>query len=357
MQAQQQGICSRCLEDFPKGTKIVPHDGGWMHESCSSGQDDMDQSKPAKKTAPAPKVDLAAVEPAPRAAHILYEVPEIPADGLVLRDLDEPTYHAHPTSLSVSGAKVMRLAPALYNHQRHHPVTKDEYDIGSAAHLYVLGTGPEIVELVTTMADGTQKIATDRRSPSVARHADDIRKAGKLPLMAKDHAKVKEMAKALLEHPFAAKLLSAGESEVSGFKVDPHTGVLRRGRADRLRKRVIIDYKSAVDANPAKLGKVAHNNGWYMQDPFYTDLFRDLGWDIDRFLFVVQEKTAPYLVSVVAVEERGKRLGRDHNREALEKWRDCTESGVWPGYQADGQPTVLSMPSYAYTPTVTEVTS
>ncbi len=367
MRAHHEGPCARCPERIAKDEQVVQRGEGWIHAVCASGADDVDQqhgsamteqlaataAKPAKKAAAAKKPTVAdivipAIEPAPPLDRVMV-VPEIPAEGIVIPNLDEPTYHAHPTSVSVSGLKKIRVAPALYQHEREHPTTRDTFDYGSAAHLYVLGAGPEIVELRRFNTDGTSEIATDRRSPTVAKHAAAIRAAGKLPLMADAHAKVKAMAAQLREHRLASKLLGGGDVEVSGFMADPETGVMRRGRADLLRSRVIVDYKSAANANPARLGKVAHDNGWYMQAPFYTDLFRDLGHDIARFLFIVQEKDAPFLVSVVSIVEPDTQLGRTHNREAMQRFRDCTETGLWPGYQADGDIAPIRIPGYAHT--------
>ncbi len=384
MRGKFSDTCAICHEEIPAGVDVVPHKGGVIHRGCAPGADDVSQQRKvarptmadavavgdlvvpvggyenidaptpvkaaAKKAAAAPKEKPAIphVDPAQDGDRLMV-VPEIPAEGLLLENLDEPTYHAHEGSVSVSGLKVIRVAPALFKHEQEHRTERDEFDYGSAAHLYVLGVGPEVVELMRTHPDGTHTIAEDKRSPSVGEHADAVRAAGKLPLMAKDHAKVKAMADQIRLHPLAMKLLEKGTPEVSAFKVDSDTGVMRRGRADHLRKRVIVDYKSAVDADPVKLGKVAHSNGWYMQAPFYRDLFTDVtGVEIADFLFIVQQSTAPYLVSVVRLPAKAMDLGARHYAEALQRFRDCTDTGLWPGYQADGTITALTLPGYAH---------
>lgn len=382
MRGKYDDTCAICHEEIPAGTDVVPHKGGVCHRGCAPGADDVSQRlrtpptmreavalgeavipvggyenidapTPAKRVAkkaaaPKEKPAIPHVAPAEDGDRIMA-VPAIPAEGLLLHNLDEPTYHAHEGSVSVSGLKLIREAPALFKHEREHPTTKHEFDYGSAAHLYVLGIGPEVVELQKTNADGTHETATDKRSPTVGEHAKAIREAGKLPLMAKDHAEVKAMAARLREHTLAMTLLAKGEPEVSAFKVDPDTGVMRRGRADWRRKRLLCDYKSARDANPARLHKVALTNGWYMQAPFYRDLFSDVtGNEIADFLFIVQQSTAPYLVSVVRLNQKALDLGAKHNAEAMQRFRDCEESGVWPGYQADGTISTLQMPAYAF---------
>lgn len=339
-------------DDIAKGDDIVPHKGSFIHRRCAPGQDDVQPKKRATAKKPAPVVEVVDTKaPAPRDPGMLYEIPDIPASGLLLPNLDEDTYHAHRGSLSSTGAKLIRKAPALFEYEQTHPVFKKEFDYGSAAHKYVLGTGPEIVELVATYADGRKKTATDRRSPSVAEHEKEIRAAGKLPMMAKDHERVKVQAEALKSHDLAMQLLAKGDPEVSAFRVDDETGVMRRGRFDLLRKRVLIDFKTAVNASDRALRKVALENGWYQQAAYYLDLARDLDYDIDRMYFVCQEKTPPFLPNVIVLDHRAVELGRRHNREALQMYRDCVEAGIWPGYPTydpNGEVKVISLPGYAF---------
>ena len=66
--------------------------------------------------------------------------------------MDEATYHGDPVpggSLSSTGARKLLppSCPALFRWQQDHPVHKDVFDFGSAAHRLVLGAGPEIALL------------------------------------------------------------------------------------------------------------------------------------------------------------------------------------------------------------------
>lgn len=357
------GLCGRPI--VARVDEIVPRGEGWIHKSCHPGQDDVTQRRTrrvrqAVTTTPAggdssgvaaePPVEQSGVRTAPPAGPpMVMEIPENP-DGWVCENLDEPTYHAHPTSLSSTGVKtIIKESAATFDYERRHPVFKNEYDVGSAAHYYALGAGPEIVEVqVTDAKTGEQSPASDWRTKSAKDHRDRIRAAGQIPILRKDHDVVKAMAEQLQNHELAAQLLSAGKPEVSAFAVHKETGVMRRGRVDLLRKRIIVDFKSSLTANPDKLHKIAYDNGWYIQAPYYMDLFRDLGHDIERFMYVVQQKTPPYLVSVIVLDHAAMQLGRAHIREGLERFRDCTESGIWPGYQADGTETILSLPKFAF---------
>lgn len=253
-------------------------------------------------------------------------------------DLDEDAYHAHPTSLSHSGAKLLLKAPALFQWRRTHPEHKDVFDFGSAAHKRVLGIGAPLA--VLDRDDWRGKEAAEFK---VAAH-----EAGEIPLLRKDAQRIEDMADALASHTLAMRLLSDGKPEVSAFAVDEATGVMRRARFDWLGTGILTDYKTAAIAEPAAFARAAASFGYHMQAPWYLDLARDLGHPAQAFAFIVQEKTEPYLVSVVELDDDALDLGRRRNNAALQRFRDCQASGIWPGYQDPGTFTTLSLPRWAF---------
>lgn len=254
-------------------------------------------------------------------------------------DLDEPTYHAHPTSLSHSGAKVLLKAPALYKWQRDNPVHKDVFDFGRAAHAKVLGAGAE-----TVVVD-----AEDWRSKGAREAREAARAEGKTPLLAKDAEKVDAMAARLAEHATAKALLTEGEPEVSAFCVDEETGVLRRSRFDWHEKSgILVDYKTTVCAEPQAFARSAATFGYHSQHAWYLDIAADLGLEPRGFVFIAQEKEPPFLVSVVELVEPAVDLGRVRNRRALRIFADCTEADLWPGYAPDAAITPIDLPAWAY---------
>jgi len=254
-------------------------------------------------------------------------------------DIPEADYHSDQGSLSVSGAKTLLKAPALFQWERTHSVHKAAFDFGSAAHALVLGRGMENIYVAPFDDWKTKAAQTEQR---IAR-AD-----GLSPILPKDWAVVCDMADMLSSHTLAMKLLSDGRPEVSAFAEDEETGVMRRGRFDWLGPTILSDYKTTVCANPDVWRNDAARHGCHMQDAWYLDLARDLGHPAQAFAFIVQEKTPPYLVSVVELDEAAVQLGRERNRLALERFRDCTESGVWPGYISDAEFARVSLPKWAF---------
>jgi PDDEXK-like domain of unknown function (DUF3799) len=251
----------------------------------------------------------------------------------VYGQMPDDVYHGDPVpegSLSASGAKLLLPpgCPALYAYRREHPKVSAEFDYGTAAHKLLLGTGPDIA-----VFDGD-----DWRTRAAGEFRRKAREAGQVPVLYPEHERLAAMVKALGEHEIAGFLFdpARGTAEQSLFWVDEEYGIWRRARLDwqlpgmRL---VIADFKTCQAADLASVRKAIANYGYHQQDAWYTDGAVALGLDDDpAFVFVFQEKTPPYLISVVELDEDAVAAGRERNRLAMEIYRDCRQAGVWPGY-------------------------
>lgn len=256
----------------------------------------------------------------------------------VIADLDENVYHRHP-ALSASGAKRLLTpgCPALFKHDRDNGgrPNKRAFDVGHAAHAAVLGVG---LEMVVVDADNwTTKAAKQQRDEAYA--------AGKCPILAKEKAAVDAMALEIRRHPLASKLLDPerGRPEVSVFWHDEKHGIDRRARFDWLPNAedgvptlVVPDYKTTRSAEPRAFARSIFDFGYDIQAVFYTDAVRAAGLaeDVD-FLFIAQETTAPYLITIHELDFMALAVGRARVDEACAVFRECTETGVWPGYSDD----------------------
>jgi hypothetical protein len=265
-------------------------------------------------------------------------------------ELPEDLYHADPVpegSLSVSGAKKLLppSCPAIYRWEREHGRPhKPAFSFGHAAHKLVLGVGADLVEVE----------ADDWRTNAAKAIRDEALERGAVPLLSKDMRTVEAMAMALHQHPIAAALLraDAGVPEASLFWRDDKTGVMRRGRLDWLPnarpdgRLIIPDYKTADSAEPGAFARSAAKYGYHMQAPWYLDGVEALNLAEDAaFVFIVQEKTAPYLVSVVELDSLALRIGRERNRQAIDTYLECRTTDTWPGYADDV--TLVSLPRWA----------
>ena len=276
---------------------------------------------------------------------IVYEV-VVPG----VYDIDEALYHSDPVpggSLSSSGARKLLppSCPAKFRYEQLHPSPPTKsMELGTAAHKMVLGIGAPI-----EMVD-----AKDWRTKAAKEAADAARARGAVPLLPGDYFRVQEMALAIKTHPVAGALLDPGRGglpERSLFWVDPEFGVWCRSRLDWMPppttgRFVIVDYKTTSSAGPEALPKHVANFGYHVQADFYCRGIRALGIHEDPdFLFVFQETEAPYLITTAQLDEETMWAARQANQEALERYRDCLESGIWPGYDEEIQ--LVSLPPWS----------
>ncbi|MDH6709796.1 hypothetical protein P3T27_006545 [Kitasatospora sp. MAA19] len=264
-------------------------------------------------------------------------------------EMTNEQYHADPVpggSLSSTGARRLLTpsCPALFQHERAHGQKRRRvFDFGTAAHLQVLGSGPELVEIK----------ASNYRTAAAQAARDEAYDRGAVPLLPAEWEQVQAMAEAIRQHPVASRLFAPGSGlpEQSLFWVDQATGVWRRARPDWLPyptggRLIVPDYKTTVSADPRSIERSVYDYGYYQQDPWYVDGIRSVcGVEDVVMVFVFQEKTAPYLISVVQLDPVAIRAGRRRNREALSIYQACTASGQWPGYSDRVE--IVSLPAWA----------
>jgi hypothetical protein len=260
-------------------------------------------------------------------------------------DIDEDWYHADPVeggSLSVSGAKLLLQAPAKFDYARRHPhPSTDAMKLGTVIHSMVLGKGQQVAVLDFE----------DRRTKAYKEAAAEAEALGCLPMLAKDYTEARAIADALLFHGTTGGLLTQGDAEVSMFWRDEEFGIWLRGRCDYMTHfgglPTIVDVKKTKDASPEGFAKSVYEYGYHRQDPHYRE-----GWaailgcdwqDID-FVFACVEPEPPYLVATYRILPEHVELGREQDRMARERFRDCVKAGRWPGYSEEIED--LELPRY-----------
>lgn len=271
------------------------------------------------------------------------------AEPVVVDGMPAEEYHADRGSVSSSGLRKLLApgCPAQFKYERDNPqAPKKEFDLGHAAHKLVLDDGPELE--VIDFPDWKKQEARDLRDAAYA--------AGKVPLLAKDHDMVQAMAEAIRQHPHAGPLFAAGTGipERSIFWTDKATGIRCRCRPDWLKilpgLTLCVDYKTTTDASPAAVSKAIEKYGYHQQDAFYLDGLEAAGLADDgaRFVFVFQQKTPPYLITVRELAQHDRDIGRAKNERALRIYADCIATGTWPDWTGpvDDIP-FISLPTWA----------
>lgn len=254
----------------------------------------------------------------------------------IIRDLDEATYHADPIeegSLSVSGAKRLLDSPARFRWEQDHRKPKRAFDFGHAAHAKVLGKGLDVAVIPSDILATNGATSTKKAQAFIAQARAD----GLVPLKQADMDVIDAMATRLSEHREASALLADGEAEVSFFWRDDDTKVMLRGRADWIstlfERPTIVDYKTtARTANPTRFRFEARDFDYPMQDCWYREGLEAATGNEHAFVFIAQEKEAPYLVSVVELDDESREVGSQRNQVARRIWLDCRTRDHWPAF-------------------------
>lgn len=256
-------------------------------------------------------------------------------------EMSNADYHAQP-ALSASGMKTLLEAPAKFRYQRENHVYKPAFDFGSLWHKYVLNDEHEQFVVVQKRNRHKELVdAYDYDTVSAREHQAEIRAEGKIPILAKELRVIKDMAGVFRMNPDVQRLidLDKGKIEQSAFWQDARTGVWLRARFDYLPDAVpgqpfiIGDPKTAISSHPERWMRKVSDYGYDIQDAMYREAARVMGFDPrPRFQFAVQEKTAPYIVTVIELDAEARAIGEYKMREAIDLYLECTQNNHWPGY-------------------------
>ena len=208
---------------------------------------------------------------------------------------------------------------------------------GSACHKYVLEKNDFLKEYAI--------------APEVNRRTNEGKEAwaafcaaneGKTIIAKDEHETMVEMRKAIERCPLAKKLLfGKGETESPFFWTDPDTGEQCKIKTDRIvrynRKTYVVDYKTTQSAETFRFNSDIWKMGYYFQAGMYAEgvkITRKLK-KLPGFLFVAQEKKAPYSVNVIEVSEEVMKAGVAKFHQLLDKYHDCKTLDFFPGYVQD----------------------
>lgn len=254
--------------------------------------------------------------------------------------MPDTEYHAR-TELSSTGARRLLDSPARFRYwaDRAEP-PRAVFELGTAAHAKILGVGSGVVvypdEHLTPSGNVSTKAAT-------VEWATEQRSAGLVPITRADADRVDAMAEAVLADADARAILEG----ITGREVSIFTaieGVPVRARFDLYDGTVAGDLKTARDASPKGFNRSVGSYGYHVQQRWYEDAHEaETGSPLDAFSFVVVESAPPHLVGVYRLDIMWMDLAKTQAKKARDLFRECTESGVWPGYEAQ----TLSAPTWA----------
>ena len=221
----------------------------------------------------------------------------------------------------------MRKSPLHYWHLMHDTPREDTpaRKFGRAVHAKLLQ--PEQFDALYVTAP-----ECDRRTKEGKQIWADLMESGKEVISRDDMDKIVRM-----EAEFAdvrKQFLSAPDlqTEVALTWTDRETGVDCKGRLDAVCGGYIIDYKTTTDAGTKAFSREAIRYGYDLQAAMYMDAARENGLNPKGFIFIAQEKTAPYLINVIHAGDAFLDRGVWIMRDLLGKYKECVTTGQWSGY-------------------------
>ncbi|MCB8880079.1 PD-(D/E)XK nuclease-like domain-containing protein [Acidisoma cellulosilytica] len=254
-------------------------------------------------------------------------------------EMDAETYHADPCetpSLSAGMINEIIKAPKLCWHNSprlnpdwEEPDGQEKFSIGTVAHVIFLE--PDLF---------SQKVAVleydDYRKNEAKMSRDNALAIGKTPILAKHMDKIEAARDAFMANEFTRQAFSNGRTEMAMFWKHPLWGFWCRARPDFIADsgRHLNDYKATSSADPEKFGKHAFDMGYHRRAAWYLEGATILlGKKPEHYWFANQEPKAPYLTSIVELDEQALDAGQYENTLAGEIFEQCLRTGDWYGYR------------------------
>jgi hypothetical protein len=257
----------------------------------------------------------------------------------IYANIPNAEYHAM-NGLSASGLSRLAQSPAHYlAYKQNPPEQTKSMLIGSAVHAAVLEDGLNN-GMILRAPGGT-------RATKVYKEFAE-QNPGKILLTEDEYHDVGQIAEAVLHHNLANELLRGGKAEQSAFWIDEKSGVLCKCRPDYLREDgLVLDLKTSADASPEAFQRSIMNYKYHWQSAWYLDgLSKILGRQLENFVHLVVETSAPYGVAVYVLDNGSLDKARDDIRVLLDRYAECLHTGEWPGYDTRIQN--ISLPHWAF---------
>jgi len=148
--------------------------------------------------------------------------------------------------------------------------------------------------------------------------------------------------KAVYGHSGASELLQGGKAEMAAFWKDERTGLDMKAKADYLNTD-IIDLKTTRDASPGSFSKDCANYLYGWQAVYYMR-----GFERDDFVFIVVEKTPPFVVECYRLDEASLDVARWQLDDAIDKYKMCVDFDDWDaGYTGEEIVHTIGLPTWA----------
>lgn len=167
---------------------------------------------------------------------------------------------------------------------------------------------------------------------------------GKILLSEDEAGRIAGMVKSARRHPIAAAMLELrGQAQFELEWTDERTGIVVRGRVDRITDVCVLDGKtvgakagsSYPDLSPEAWGRACAAYGYHRQEAIYREGLRAVGLDERPFAFLVVGSVEPFDVAVHELKPSAVAVGTKQFRRTIDRLAECLRTDVWSAeYQA-----------------------
>jgi hypothetical protein len=264
------------------------------------------------------------------------------------RGLTYAQYHAID-AINQSKLKLFRKSPAHVREEILRPSPdRDARALGRYMHSAILE--PEVFEAEFIGAPKVDRRTKEGKATWAefnAEHSD------KTVLKQEEFDACRIYAEKCWEDETACELLKGkGINEGVGVWEDPTTEVLCKLRFDRLTEYAgyptIVELKTArsYDASPKGFARAIDKFDYHLQAAWYLDGLNEIAPMERRHVFLMVEKDPPYCVCCYELDLGSLELAREEYDAYLAVYKQCMETGVWPGYPTGIQP--ISLPPWRF---------
>jgi hypothetical protein len=207
----------------------------------------------------------------------------------------------------------------------------------------VSGTKPEITERIIGIAKMTleQVFIWDLM---VVEHSES--NADKTIVPIADYEKVQLMRDCITSNKAMADMLKNGIAEHSIVGKLATCKVANKVRPDLITAGGhLVNYKTARDIHPEKFGKHCYDLGYLLKASLEWDMFTELyGEEPKAYIFLAQEKEAPYVWKPYYITPEQLRIGRAQREYAQSLIENAIETGKYSAY--GHEPAPLELPTF-----------
>lgn len=286
-------------------------------------------------------------------------------------------YHADNTRIGKSGLDLISKSPLKFYFERiwegRAPLDTKALRLGKFYHAYLFE--PERLDLDfyilkerAILASLIRGGAKSPRATTVYKEwlAEQVEECGIKTMVSEEYSDLAQpMKDALLRNPSIAALLNhKGECEKTILwecngvkmksKLDKYIAEFWAGIPELHELygyEVIIDYKTTEDATDSGFAKSAYKYFYDKQNAMYVD---SVGGNA-KFIFIVQEKSFPYLAKIHQLSEEDIDRGREIYQADVKKYKTCMEKfaatqdvfASFEGYENDKEINTIFLPNWA----------